>query len=142
MSEPQTSPCKPQEILFQYFSALLDLNDFAMSEAAAAKKLGRDLELTELRAKRAAIRARYCTHRPRKTDQVVAYGRLATMAYDRSNIVVERESRPSKSRALITVFNSALGEHWRYAFVLREGRWLIDSLQFRDGRKWRPVLLH
>jgi hypothetical protein len=124
-------------VLLDYFRELFALNAFAMAQAHAAK-----LDLDDLRARRSSIRERCCTKRRRKTDNVVAYGPLDAKAYDPANIAIEGEARPSKTRALITVRNSALGERWRYLLVLRDGRWLIDSLQMRDRQKWAPVPLH
>lgn len=142
MNEPEPTSWTPREVLSHYFRELLALNGFAMAEAELASQHGRELDLDDLRARRATIRERYCTSRPRKTDRVVSYGPLETRAYDPSNIVVEREVQQSKSCVEIAVYNSALREHWRYVLILRKGRWLIDALQFRDGRKWMTVPLH
>lgn len=139
-SEP--IPGTPRETLFHYFRELLALNEFAMAAAQSAATEGRDVDLDDLRARRAAIRARFCTQRPRKTDDVVAYGLLDQKAYDESNIKVEGQTQETKTRVRIDVYNSALREHWRYALITRDGRWLIDSLKFRDGRKWTSVPLH
>lgn len=132
----------PREVLFQYFQELLQLNEYAMAKTQAAKEQGEEPNLDDLRTRRAAIRQRYCTKRKRKTDNVVAYGALDTLAYSAAHLTVEKEDRESDTRYRITIHNRALGERWRYLLVLREGRWLIDSLQMREGRKWSPVPLH
>lgn len=142
MSEPGNNLVNPREVLFDYFRELLALNAYAMAEARSAEKLGRDLDLNDLRARRAIIRDRFCTKRRRKTDDIVAYGPLDAETYDPANNVVEHEILESGSRARITVKNRALGERWKYLLVLHGERWLIDSMQFRDGRKWVRVPLH
>jgi hypothetical protein len=142
MADSEAAPGTPREVLFEYFRELLALNAFAVAEAHAAEQLRREPDLDDLRARRAAIRNRFCTPRRRKTDGVVAYGPLEAQAYDPANLVVRGEDQQSATQAQITVHNRALGEHWKYLLVLRGGRWLIDSLQFRDGRKWVPVPLH
>lgn len=141
MSVPEATSGAPREVLFQYFRELLDLNALAMAEAQTAQELGRELDLEDLRARKAAIRDRFCTKRWRKTDGVVGYGLLEAKAYDPSNLNVERETPESDARVLVIVHNRALRERWQYLLVLRDGRWLIDSVQLRDGRKWRPVPL-
>lgn len=147
-SRPEPAALTPREVLLRYFGELLALNEFAMAEAEAAKTQGREMDLDDLRARRAAIREQYCTQRKRKTDSVVAYGKLDQMAYDPSNLKFERETQESESRVAIEIHNSALHERWKYVLVFQKGSggggggWRIDSLQFRDGRKWRPVPLH
>jgi hypothetical protein len=132
----------PRDVLFEYFRELLALNAYAMAEALTAEQLGRDLDLDDLRARRAAIRDRFCTKRRRVTDGVVAYGRVEAKAHDPANIVVEDEITESATRVQITVKNRALGERWKFLLVMRDGQWRIDSVQFRDGRKWARVPLH
>jgi hypothetical protein len=132
----------PQQTLLDYFAALLELNHYALAEAEAAKQAGREMDLEDLRAKRVAIRARFCTNRKRKTDNVVSYGILEARAYDPSNLVIEREAQDSPDRAEVTIHNTALHERLKYILVMQKGTWRIDSLQFRDGRKWIPVPLH
>lgn len=132
----------PRETLFHYFRELLAFNEVAMAEAQSAAAASREMNLDDLRARRAAIREQYCVRRQRKTDDVVAYGLLDQKTYNASNIKVESETQETKTRVHIDVYNSALREHWRYTLVARDGGWLIDSLKFRDGRKWKAVPLH
>jgi len=142
VSESENKLIGPGEVLFDYFRALLALNVSTMAEALTAKHLGRDLDLDAIRARRATIRDRFCTKRRRVTDGVVAYGPLVAKTYDPANIVVEDEILESATHAQITVKNRVLGEHWKYHLVLRGGQWLIDSMEFREGRKWARVQLH
>jgi len=142
MNAPEVTPGNPRDVLFAYFRELLSLNAYAMAQADTAKRLGRELDLDDLRARRAEIRRRFCTPRRRKTDDVVSYGLLDIQAYDPSNIDVVDDAQSSAKQALITVRNRALGERWRYKLVRRGASWLLDCMEFRDGRKWVPVSLH
>lgn len=72
----------------------------------------------------------------------MSYGPLETRANDTANIVIERESQESTSRVAIDVHNTVLRERWKFLLDFQQGSWRIDSVQFRDGRKWATVPLH
>jgi hypothetical protein len=129
----------PDEVLWAFFRDYRQLTRDLNREDRAAERAGRELDLAPFRQRLRAVLAAHCTPRPRPKSEVLSWG---SPEYDPRTEQLVRVVHESARRAVVFTKQLAGFESERRFVVLRVGgRWLVDNVQLRVGRKWERICL-
>jgi NTF2 fold immunity protein len=121
----------PVEVLFAFFAAMRKWERHAFREFEKSGEVADDA-LLEGRNK---IIAEYCTPKRRAYSESLSFG--DPPEYDPKIEHVMKVVEESSSRVLIfTKRTDEFAEKRRYLLLRKGGRWLLDSWQWQDGKKW------
>lgn len=121
----------PKEVLFAFFAAMCKWERHAFRESEKSGEAADDALLEG----RNRIIAEYCTPKRRAYSEPLCFG--DPPEYDPKIEQVLKVVEESSSRVLIfTKRTDEFEEKRRYSLLRKGGRWLLDSWQWQDGKKW------
>jgi len=130
---------RPEDVLWAFFRAHRQLTRDLNREDRAAARSGRELDYTPFKERLKAILAEYCTPRPRPQSEMLSWG---TPEYDPKTEQLVKLVYESPRRAVVyTRQTSGFESERRFVVLRKSGRWLVDAVRLRVGRKWDRVCL-
>jgi hypothetical protein len=129
----------PEEVLWAFFRDYRQLTRDLNREDRAAERAGRELDCGPFEERLRAILAAHCTPRPRPRSEALSWG---TPEYDpRTERLVKVVHESARRAVVYTKQLTGFESERRFVLLRVGGRWLVDNVQLRVGRKWERVCL-